>query len=323
MTRSARHHREDATLARLPSGVTVSTTVHVYEGPDPGPTVYVQAAQHGREVNGTEVLRRVHDELRLSKVTGRLVAVPVANPLTFDRVSYTAPESLDAVHSNMNRVWPGDDEGTLHERMAATLWEYVADADAVVDLHTGSPDLLSHVVYPNGDEAARALAEAFGTDLLLGERHGDDAPEEWHRRGFDGKLRVAAAREGIPAITPELAHCRELVEPAVEAGVRGVLNVCRHLDLLEGQPITTDPTVARNHLGRVDAADSGLFRPNPALELDDCVDAGDSVGTDYDPSTYEVLHRPTFDRDGLLYAITREATVKAGDRLASVAITDE
>jgi predicted deacylase len=264
----------------------------------------------------------VHEKLPVSELAGRVVAVPVANPVTFDRVGYTAPASLDSVNGNMNRVWPGDDEGSLHERMAATLWEFVADADAVVDLHTGSPDLLTHVVYPHDDADARALAEAFGTDLLLGERRGEDAPDEWHRRDFDGKLRVAAAREGIPAITPELAHCRELVEPAVEAGVRGVLNVCRHLGVLDGQPITTDPVVARNHLGRVDAADSGLFRPNPALDLGERVDAGDAVGTVYDPSTYEVLHRATFDRDGLLYAIAREATVKAGDRLASVAITD-
>jgi predicted deacylase len=323
MTRSARHRRETVELASLPSGVSLSTTVHVYEGPESGPTVYVQAAQHGREINGTEVLRRLHDELPLSELAGTVIAVPVANPLTFDRVSYTTPEALDSVNPNMNRVWPGDPDGSIHERMAARLWEWVADADVVVDLHTGSPDLLTHVVYPHEDPDSRALAEAFGTDLLLGERRGEDAPDEWHDRGFSGKLRVAAANEGIPAITPELAHCRELVEPAIDAGVRGVLNVCRHRDLLEGQPITSDPVVARNHLGRVDADASGLFRPNPSLELGDRVTTGDPVGTVYDPATYEVRQRGTFDRDGLLYAITREATVKAGDRLASVAITDD
>jgi hypothetical protein len=40
----------------------------------------------------------------------------------------------------------------------------------------------------------------------------------------------------------------------------------------------------------------------------------------YDPSTYEVLQRAECTRDGILYAVTREATVKGGDRLASVAI---
>ncbi len=38
--------------------VVLQTTVHTYEPADgtDGPTLYVQAAQHGREINGTEVL---------------------------------------------------------------------------------------------------------------------------------------------------------------------------------------------------------------------------------------------------------------------------
>ncbi|MFD1647259.1 succinylglutamate desuccinylase/aspartoacylase family protein [Haloarchaeobius litoreus] len=324
MTRSARHRRERVTLARLPSGVEVTTTVHSYEGPEDGPTVYVQAAQHGREINGTEVLRRLHDELPTTDLAGKLVAVPVANPLTFDRVSYTTPEVLDSVNPNMNRVWPGESDGSLHQRMAATLWTYAGDADAIVDLHTGSPSMLTHTVFTQGDDHSRELAEAFGTDMLLAEPSGGDAPEAWHRRGFDGKLRVAASAEGIPAITPELAHNKQIVEDAVATGVRGVLNVLRHLDVLDGQVIAGEPPrVARNHLGRVDAEESGLFRPNPALELGQLVETGDHLGQVYHPSTYEVLQRVESTRDGICYAITREATVKGGDRLASVAIPVE
>ncbi|WP_121820632.1 succinylglutamate desuccinylase/aspartoacylase family protein [Halostella salina] len=320
MVAPAVHSAERVTLARLPSGVEVATTVHTYASPANGPTVYVQAAQHGREVNGTAVLRRLHDRLVDASIAGRVVAVPVANPLTFDRVSYTTPEPLDSVHSNMNRVWPGDADGTLHERMAARLWTYASDADAAVDLHTGSPELLTHVVYRDGDATARALAEAFGTDLLLAEAAGDDAADEWHRRNFAGKFRVAAAREGIPAITPELAHNKQIVEDAVEAGVDGTLNVLRHLGVLPGAPDPAAPTVARNHLGRVDAVDAGLFRPHPDRALGERVDEGTPLGTLYDPTSYEVLQEATADDAGILYAITREATVAAGGKLANVAI---
>ncbi|WP_435333692.1 succinylglutamate desuccinylase/aspartoacylase family protein [Haloarchaeobius sp. TZWWS8] len=321
MTRSARHRRDRVTLARLPSGVEVATTVHRYQGPDDGPTVYVQAAQHGREINGTEVCRRLHDELPTTRLAGEVVVVPVANPLTFDRVSYTMPEVLDSVNPNMNRVWPGDSGGTLHQRMAAALWEYANEADVIVDLHTGSPEMLTHTVFREGDETARELAEAFGTSLLLAEQAGDDAPDAWHRRQFDGKLRVAAAAEDIPAITPELAHNKQIVEDAVTTGVRGVLNVLRHLEVVPGQVIPPgEQRMARNHLGRISAADSGMFRPEPSLTLGREVRAGDPLGTVYDPTTYEVLQRAEVDRDGILYAITKEATVTGGDRLASVAV---
>jgi predicted deacylase len=316
------HDTERITLARLPSGVEIATTVHTYEGATNGPTVYVQAAQHGQEINGTETLRRVHDYLTSAdgSFAGRVVAVPVANPLTFDHVSYTTPEQLDSVNPNMNRVWPGDPEGTLHERMAARLWEYAGDADAIVDLHTGSPDMLTHVVFMEGHEASRELAEAFGTDLLLSEEAGDDADGEWAARDFGGKFRVAANEEGIPTITPELAHNKQIVEQAVEAGVVGTLNVLRHLGVLD-EPLEAngDPTLARNHLGRVTADDSGLFRADPDRAVGDEVEEGDHLGTLYDATTFEPLQEAEADRDGILYSLAIESTVAAGDTLLNVA----
>ncbi|GAB6879788.1 hypothetical protein JCM17823_20620 [Halorubrum gandharaense] len=329
------HASRDLTLARLPSGVPIRTTVHVYgegdlaEGDDgglelaagDGPVVYAQAAQHGREVNGTAVLHRLHAELVEGdrELDGTLVAVPVADPLTFDHVSYTTPEALDSVNANMNRCWPGDPDGTLHERMADRLWSLASAADAVVDLHTGSPSMLTHTVFMRGDADCRALAEAFGTDLLLAEAAGDDADTEWSERNFGGKFRVAATREGIPTITPELAHSREIVEDAVETGVAGMLGVLRNEGVLAGAPDDWDGTLARNHLGRVKADDSGLFRPDPELAIGDEVRAGETLGELYDPTSYETLQTATADRDGVVYSIARESTITAGATLVGVA----
>jgi predicted deacylase len=361
----AEHTASRVTLARLPSGVEVETTVHVYgEGAEPvsdgrgegdgaesdaaddtggagsdaadvvdgavidglaaadGPVVYVQAAQHGREINGTAVLRRLHDDLLSADLAGTVIAVPVADPLTFDHVTYTTPEAFDSVNPNLNRVWPGDADGTLHERMAESLWAYAGESDYVVDLHTGSPEMLTHTVYLQGDTGCRRLAEAFGTDLLLAEPAGEDADEEWAARDFGGKFRVATTREGIPAITPELAHNKQLVEDAIETGVVGTTRVLREVDVLVdgGDVPAWNGTRARNHLGRVKAAESGLFRPVPDLSLGDEVSAGDRVGEVYDPTTYETLQTATADRDGIVYSVAREATVTAGQTLVGVAL---
>ena len=318
------HTVERITLARLPSGIEVTTTVHTYAGSDSGPTLYVQAAQHGREINGTEVLRRLHDRLDSAALSGTLIAIPVADPLTFDRVSYTASESFDSVNANMNRVWPGDSSGSLHERMVARLWAFARGADAAIGLHTGSPDTFTHVVFEEDDTASHDLADVFGTDLLLSEPAGDDADEEWTDRDFGGKFRVAAADRDIPSITPELAHNKQLVEPAIETGVAGIFNVLRHLDMLDGEPDPNgEPTLARNHLSRVAAADSGLFRSDPAVELGQEISTGERVGTLYAPTTYDRLQTVEADRDGVLYSLTQEATAVEGDTLARVAVKRE
>ena len=320
------HTADRVTLARLPSGVPVETTIHRY-GDGDGPTCYVQAAQHGREINGTDVLRRLHERLTdstavgsvASDLDGTLIVVPVADPLTFDRVAYTTPEPIDSAAPNMNRCWPGNSAGTIHERMAARLWADASDADAIIDLHTGSPEMQTHTVYLRGDDASRNLAEAFGTDLLLAEAAGDDADTEWDERNFGGKLRVAATREGIPSITPELGSNKQLDDDAIQTGLDGLLGVFRHLGLLAGDPDPWDGVCARNHLGRVRAADSGLFVPDAAAELGADVDAGDTFGTVYDPATYEPVQTVTADRDGIVYSIAREATVTAGQTLVGIA----
>jgi predicted deacylase len=316
----ATHDSQRLTLARLPSGISISTTVHTYGGDEAGPTVYIQAAQHGREVNGTAVLRRLHESLLAASVEGTIHTIPVADPLTFDRASYTTPEALDSVNGNMNRVWPGDADGSLHERMAASLWALAGEADAIVDLHTGGRDMATHVVFEEDAPTCRRLAEAFGTDLLLSEPAGEAADEEWHDRDFAGKLRVAARAADIPAITPELAHNQAIVDTAVETGATGVRNVLRELAVLPGEPEPNGEAVlARNHLGRVRAVESGLFHPDPARSVGERVAAGTALGTLYDPTTFEVFQEAVADRDGILYSLNREAIVTAGSTVANVA----
>lgn len=336
------HETEQLELGRLPSGTAIETTVHRYgheaagtaEDGDSGPTVYLQALQHGREVNGLEVLRRVHDRLLGERVRGQVVAVPVANPLSFDHRRYLAPQRLDALNANMNRLWPGDPEGTLLEGMVARLWSVAINADVVVDLHTGSPSMLSHTRYSPGDPRSRELAAAFGLDVILA----DGADVEAERQGGDrdadldghdgradapavpdpgqGKLREVASRVGIPAITPELAHSRAIVEDSVERGVRGVENVLRHVGVLDGSVADSEPIHAAERT-RVFARESGMFRAS-AVDVGEEVAAGTAIGEVYDPSSYEVLQTVEADRDGMLLTVRRGLATIEGEPLASV-----
>ena len=90
--------------------------------------------------------------------------------------------------------------------------------------------------------------------------------------------------------------------------------------MLPGAPVGEPQPLYRNHLGRVRAEDSGLFRVEPGVEIGQEVEAGAYVGTLYDPASYEVLQTVETDRAGLLYTVTRESTVTAGDTLVRVAL---
>ena len=306
------HRATDRTLGRLPSGDDVDVTVHRYTG-GAGPTVYVQAAQHGIELNGPAALRRLHGRLLDAHIAGRVIVVPVVNSLAFDQRSYMTPPEYDVLNPNLNRVWPGDDDGSLQERLAAALWTLVAETDAVIDLHTGTPDMLEHVRFSTDRPAARRLAAAFGTEYLL-----TDDPE--NEGTASGTFRAAAAREGIPAISAELGNSRQIAPAAVTLGVKGMLDVLREVDVLDTPPTASpDQTHLRDDPDDTHATASGLFELRTGLRVGDEIDAGEQLGTVYDPSTFERRQTVTAADGGVAYSMSRESVVVAGERLVSVA----
>lgn len=309
----ATHATTDYRVGRLPSGP-IEVTVHRYDG-GPGPTLHVQAAQHGIELNGPAALRRLHDDLLTADLAGSVVVVPVANPLALDNRSYLTPQAYDARHPNLNRAWPGDPSGSLGQRIAARLWDLVAEADAVVDLHTGSPDMLEHVRYLAGDDEARRLATAFGTDYVLGDEDRDDADET-----SGSTLRAAAASAGTPAVTAELGNSRSVDRAAAETGAAGVRNVLRALDVLEASvPDGRAPTLLRGGAQHTRAEESGLFELAPDVAVGRAVETGERLGTVYSPTSFEVRQTVTATEGGLAYSLTRGGIVVAGERLAGVA----
>ncbi|WP_254280530.1 succinylglutamate desuccinylase/aspartoacylase family protein [Haloarcula marina] len=308
------HATTDSTLGRLPSGAEVTVTVHRYTG-GPGPTVYVQAAQHGIELNGPAALRRLHGRLTEAALAGTVVVVPVVNPLAFDHRSYMTPSEYDVLNPNFNRVWPGDDDGSLQERLAARLWDIVSEADAAVDLHTGTADMLEHVRVCRDHPEARRLGEAFGTAYLL-----TDELETTGEDSFSGTFRAAAAHEGIPAVTAELANSRRVAHAAVETGTDGVQNVLRTVGVLPDEPTDSpDQTLLHDEPDATRASASGLFEPRPEVRVGDHVEAGAELGDIYCPASFERLQTVTAECGGVVYSLPRGAAVVAGERLASVA----
>lgn len=310
--RAVEHTTEAVSLARMPSGRSVETRIHRYRGDEEGPTVYLQALQHGGEVNGAAVLRRVHDRLLEADLAGEVIAVPVANPLAFDHRVYMAPTRLDAINSNMNRLWPGDATGTLMERMVARLWSVIEGADAVIDLHTGGPYMLSHTRFSPEDEASRRLAAAFGLDPIVAD--GTDPGER--SEAEPGKLREVAVGNGIPSITPELSHSREIVERSVRNGVEGVANVLAAMDVLPEDPPQNSPRVGTDKTP-VFTDSSGLFRA-PDVSVGDRVTADTELGEVFDPVTYETQDVIAVGDDGHLLSLNRGSTVMEGESVATL-----
>ena len=293
-------------------GTPLQSAVHVLVGAEAGPVLYVQAAVHGDEVNGVEVLRRVVTSIDPGQMRGLLIVVPVANVPGF--VQHQRRNPLD--EEDMNRVWPGKASGQASQHIAYDLYQQAIHyADYVIDLHTANSNTALHVVYGRGDEASQNMAEAFGLDILLEE----EVTEDLKQSRFTGKLRNFLASQGIAAITPELGGNNCFEEEHIGLGAQGVINVMRYLAMLEGAMELPDHppiTLFGSHLDRIWATHGGIWVAH--VKAGERVSENQPLGQVYSIRTFEVVEYLKAPYDGYVLGTTDIPIVNMGDALVNI-----
>lgn len=288
---------------------------HIMRGSADGPTIYVQAACHGVEVNGVEVVRRLLSVVKPGDLKGNLIVVPVANVLAFVHRNRRTPFD----NEDMNRVFPGKPDGNVSQRMAHALFtELVGRANYVVDLHTGSGTMVTHCrLAVEGD--SNTLAHVFGTELLVRE----PLDEHFKAQRFDGKLRLAAESKGIVAITPELGAHGRLQEENVAIGLRGVLNVLKHAGLLDGRPeLPARQLVVSYSRGTQLSADRGGFFVS-AVTPGQPVKAGQRLGAIYSIASMEPLQEFVAPLDAVVVSYSESPVINFGERVFMLGKVEE
>jgi len=208
----------DLPVADLYTGTSLAMPVKVVCGKRAGPTLFVSAAVHGDELNGVEVVRRLLKRKALQSIRGTLIAVPVVNVHGFLNQSRYLPDRRD-----LNRSFPGSAKGSIASRLANTfLTEIVEKADAGIDLHTGAinrsnlPQIRANI----DDPGTLEMAKAFGTPVVI------------NSTIRDGSLRSCAAERGFPMLIYEAGEALRFDDLSIRAGLRGVLQVMRHIGML-------------------------------------------------------------------------------------------
>lgn len=302
-------------------GTELALPVLLMNGSRPGPTVYLGALIHGDEPSGAEVIRQVmRERLDPGQLAGHIIAIPIQNPLAFRTSTYHSLE--DGL--NANRIFPGDPTETLTNRLVAAVSRFAVDqSDVVIDLHCNARDsILFNFVRWNDSDAARtsvALSRAFGFTTVLSEAK---------RQGFGfeerlvGLLADTALGAGKPTLTVELTPNYDFVATIIDGGVRGVLNVLRHLSMVEGELEPQRDLPIINHLLgpqlRVTPERGGFVQPQ--VQVGEWVTRGQVVAVIRDPwgDAIEEICSPA---EGYVLAYPRHGNHAAasGDVVAFVA----
>ena len=311
MTRlgTARAARGEVDTGRLEigearDGSTVGLPVAVVNGASEGRTLYIQAASDGDELNGVGVLRRVVPQLDPAEMSGTILIVGIANYFAFQMGEHRNP--ID--DTKLNRAYPGDEEGTSTERIAAATFAAATRADLALDLHQGSTSRMINEVRVRCGKRHRLHEECLDLAKVFGCGHVLD------QKGPDGQLARAAPDEGVPTVDPELGGSVGWDEGSIEIGVEGVFNVLRHYDFLDGR-VDTETQTRATGFDQYGAPAGGF--------VDFTVELGDRVS----PSTTlfevtdvfgELKAEVTADTGGVFWRTRRLPQVATGEYVCSV-----
>lgn len=252
----------------LYTSTSMGIPVYVQRGKRPGPTLFVSAAIHGDELNGIEIVSRLIKSKSIQRLRGTLIAVPMVNVYGVLNQSRYLPDRRD-----LNRSFPGSKKGSLAGRIANLFFnEIVCKCDVGIDLHTGAihRSNLPQIRGDLNDNTVRELAEAFGIPVML------------NSDIRDGSLRGAASDAGVRILLYEAGQALRYDEFSIRAGVRGIVNVMRHIGMLNKRPRAGQftPFIA-NQSGWVRAPESGFI--NHIAQLGDHVYEGDKLASISDP----------------------------------------
>ena len=255
-------------VADLYTSTSLSMPVKVIRGRQSGPVLFVSAAIHGDELNGVEIIRRLLRRKTLQSIRGTLIAIPVVIVHGFLDQSRYLPDRRD-----LNRSFPGSTKGSIAARLASLfLREIVAKADVGIDLHTGAihrsnlPQIRANLDDPETLE----IASAFGTPVVI------------NSNIRDGSLRQCASDRGMPILIYEAGEALRFDETSIRAGIRGILNVMRHIGMLPATKTQrrVTPTIARSTQW-VRASTSGIV--SGKVKLGSEVAEGQRLATISDP----------------------------------------
>ena len=249
--------------------------VTVINGKQKGKVLALVAGVHGYEYPPILALYRLKDKIDPGSLTGTLVLVHIANPPGFQkRIIYYNPYDW----KNLNRVFPGDPEGSSAQRIAFVLVEEVVKkCDALIDMHCGDGNeaLIPYTYWMLGDsdgldKMTREMALAFGIKyIIIDKSRTKDITDSRY-------LGNTAILHGRPAITTESGYLGKTDEESVVRNIRGVYSVMRLLKMVDGSPDFVEEPVWIDKYEVVYSENDGLFYP--LTEMGYHVEEGEKVG---------------------------------------------
>ncbi|AGX41877.1 M14 family metallopeptidase [Clostridium saccharobutylicum] len=265
---------------------------------------------HGDELEGQyvcyELIRKIKENIQF--LNGTVDIYPALNPLGIDSVHRGMPTfDLD-----MNRIFPGSENGAMAEHVAAKILEDIDGTDMCIDLHSSNIFLREIPQVRISEQMSEKLipyAKFLNTDFIWVH------PES---TVLESTLTYSLNNKNIPTLLVEMGVGMRITKKYSEQLVNGIFNLMKEIGIWKGEvePVREPIISKEKEVKFINAKASGIFMP--CVDHLDGIKKDDKVGEILNPLTGEIEQVVISPCDGMIFTLREYPVVYEGSLIARV-----
>lgn len=274
--------------------------------------VCIVTGTHGDELEGQYVCWNLLQKVQqnLENLDGILEIYPAINPLGVNAMTRGVPQfDLD-----MNRIFPGNKNGTFVEYTAAEIIDDLDGADVVVDIHASNIFLT---------EVPQVRVNVESVDYLMDLAKSVNCDFIWVHSAatvLESTLAYSLNSIDTPTLVVEMGVGMRITKEYGDQLTDGIFNLMKKIGIWKGEvPQVRTPIIGRdedNCVSFVNADKSGVFLPDVKHWTD--VKKGQEIGKIINPLTGEIEESLISPIEGKIFTIREYPIVYAGSLIARV-----
>lgn len=275
-----------------------------------GKRLCVVTGTHGDELEGQYVCWRLARllEAHPDALHGTVDIYPALNPLGIS----TMTRGIPLCDLDMNRTFPGSEDGSMSEYVAARLIQDMAGADACVDIHASNiylREIPQVRVNENTAERLLPLARRLNMDLI------------WIHAAatvLESTLAHSLNALDTPTLVVEMGIGMRLTRSYGDQLLTGLLSLMASLGMWTAPVMPVAPPIVSSDgcVSFVNASRSGIFIPSVAHAAH--VEQGQELGAVVDPLTGGICETLKSPAPGLLFTLREYPVVYEGSLIARI-----
>ena len=275
-----------------------------------GKRICIVTGTHGDELEGQYVCFKLSHDIKknIDKLNGTIDIYPALNPLGIDTISRGIPNfDLD-----MNRIFPGNPNGSMAEYTAYKVLEDLKGADMVIDIHSSNiflrevPQVRINI---NDSQTLVPYAKMLNIDFIWVH----DAATV-----LEATLAHSLNSTGTPTLVVEMGVGMRINHGYGDKLLKGIYNLMYEMGIwsekIDDENLSEPILSVGDEVAFINAQSSGVFITE--IKNNEYISEDDEIGQIVDPFSGEIIEKIKAPAKGFLFTLRAYPIVYEGSLIA-------